>query len=63
MQKTLNLVELGGYIINIGQIAHIHTGEGNQITVVFSGAPPVKLADKDAERFLQLIRNYQIPIS
>lgn len=62
MQKTLNLIELGGFIINIAQIAHIHH-DGTQITIVFSGAPPVKLEGKDAERFLQLIRSYQIPIS
>jgi len=63
MQKTLNLIELGGFIINIAQIAHIHTQEGNQVTIVFSGAPPVNLEGKDAERFLQLMRSYQIPIS
>lgn len=62
MQKTLNLIELGGFIINIAQIAYVHQ-EGSQVTIAFSGAPTVKLEGKEAERFLQLIRGYQIPIS
>lgn len=63
MQKTLNLVELGGFIMNIAQIAHIHIQDDGQITIVFSAAPPITLHAKDAERFLQIIRSYQIPIS
>jgi hypothetical protein len=62
MQRTLNLIELGGFIINIAHIAYIQQGD-NQISIVFNGAPPVQLEGKDAERLLQLIRSYQIPIS
>ncbi|HWW02286.1 MAG TPA: hypothetical protein VNZ64_21475 [Candidatus Acidoferrum sp.] len=63
----MNLIEAGGYIINLDQIAVIRK-DGKKVVITFAASGStvpmtVTLHDKDGERFLQLLRSGQTVVS